>query len=302
MDGSSYVVLIDDSILVHKMVEVWLRREQHTLGSAFTGEKGMDLLRQKKPDLILLDVSLPDTDGFELCRQIMADDTLKHVPIIFLTAATSTEQKIKGLDLGAVDYIIKPFNPAEFTARVRAALRTKFLMDLLAERAKIDGLTGLHNRAFFDERFAAESAVLRRTVRMLGVVMADIDCFKRINDTHGHTFGDHVLRGVAGVLNHSVRAEDVVCRYGGEEFAIIMPGVGVAGGQVLAERLKRDIAALQMIRLGVDVPVSASFGVAEAIDADGLATLLDRADAALYAAKQGGRNRVCVDEPSRQAA
>jgi two-component system, cell cycle response regulator len=285
------ILVIDDSQDVHKLLKVRLAKEPVTLTSTFCGATGLAAARDEKPDLILLDVDMPGQDGFEVCRKLKADQQTMHIPIIFLTGMTSSEQKIQGLELGATDYITKPFDPAELRARVRASLRTKNLLDLLSKKAMIDGLTGLWNRMYLDARLSTELSASRRSGEPLACIMADVDKFKAINDTHGHAFGDEVIRAVANVLATGCRAEDVVCRYGGEEFAILLPRTTVDDAAILAERLRQKIEALQLVFHDQRVPVTCSFGVANPAG-NVPPSVLELADQALYTAKHAGRNRV----------
>ncbi|MGN6624978.1 MAG: diguanylate cyclase [Tepidisphaeraceae bacterium] len=294
---SQRVLIIDDSRQIHRLVEAWLKGELIEVAAAVTAAEGRDMAARWQPDLILLDIDLPDTNGFELCRQMKSDETIGRIPIVFLTGANSPEDRVAGLNLGAVDYIVKPFHPAEFQARVRAALRTKYLLDLLQQRAQIDGLTGLRNRTYLDERLASEKSMLRRHPGMLACVMVDVDHFKSVNDVYGHAAGDEVLRAVAEVLQQAARGEDVITRYGGEEFTILTPGVDAVGAAKLAERARSTIEKLQIKRGGNVLKITCSFGVADYVP-DGGAGLLEMADAALYDAKQNGRNRVRVFEPA----
>jgi diguanylate cyclase (GGDEF)-like protein len=243
------------------------------------------------PDLVLLDVDMPEPNGFEVCRRLRLIESLGNTPIIFLTSASSTEEKIRGLELGAVDYITKPFDPAELRARVRAALRLKFMIDLLAKKAQIDALTGLWNRRHFDNRLEGELSLSRRSGRPLAILMLDVDHFKSINDRFGHPMGDEVLRRIGLFLVEAVRQEDVVCRYGGEEFAIVIPN-GSEGSVDLAERLRTGIEKLHFTCNGQPLTVTVSIGLAASDQPD--EALLEQADAALYRAKQSGRNRVAV--------
>jgi two-component system, cell cycle response regulator len=286
------VLIIDDSQPIHALVRVRLADEGIELHSAHTGLSGLQVAQENPPDVILLDVDMPDLNGFEVCRRLKADGRTMDVPIIFLTGASSTEEKITGLELGAVDYITKPFDPAELRARVRSSLRTKYLLDLLARKAMIDGLTGLWNRRYFDRRLTEEMSLARRTEGQLACILGDIDHFKSCNDRFGHTFGDEVLRCVSAIMGGIVRTEDVLCRYGGEEFAVIVPNSNANGAAELGERLRAAIASAK-IGVRTDAPhVTASFGIAEMNGDQDEKTLLDNADAALYRAKQEGRNRV----------
>ena len=285
------VLVIDDSRDVHVLVKARLGKEPVTLYSAYSGAEGIAAARDVQPDLILLDVEMPGQDGFDVCRQLKADKQLMQIPIIFLTGATSTEQKIQGLELGATDYITKPFDPAELRARVRASLRTKTLVDLLAKKAMVDGLTGLWNRMYLDARLSAEMSASRRTGAPLSCIMADIDRFKSVNDTYGHSFGDEVIRSVAGILGAFCRAEDVVCRYGGEEFAVLLPNTADDAAGELAERLRRKVEGLGLTFHEKPVAVTCSFGVAH-LGGEFPPGVVELADKALYEAKHGGRNRV----------
>jgi two-component system cell cycle response regulator len=289
------VLIIDDSPAIHSLLRARLRDEPIVMYFANDGETGLSMAAELTPDVILLDVDMPAPDGFEVCRRLRYDENLLNTPILFLTGAASTEEKIQGLELGASDYITKPFDPAELRARVRAALRMKFMMDLLAKKAQIDALTGLWNRRYFDQRLQAEISLARRSSRPLAVLMLDLDHFKQMNDTYGHPMGDEVLRRVAQLLSDSVRTEDIVCRYGGEEFAIIAPNIN-GGAPGMADRLRRSVEAMKFTFGGTDVAVTISIGVAGANEKPD-ETLVEQADAALYLAKQNGRNRVEVAPP-----
>ena len=287
------VLVIDDSPEIHALLRARLKDEPITLHFAESGQAGLAMVADIKPDVILLDVHMPEMDGFQVCRMIKANPATVNVPIIFLTGADKTEEKIRGLELGATDYVTKPFDPAELRARVRAALRTAYLMDLLSRKAMIDGLTGLWNRTYLDSRLEAEVAHARRTGRSVSCIMLDVDHFKSINDRYGHPFGDEVLRMIAVALGASCRSEDVVCRYGGEEFAVLLPNTNATAASELAERLRGAIEGEAMKFKGQVVRVTSSFGVSELND-DTATRVIEYADKALYEAKQSGRNRVCV--------
>jgi two-component system cell cycle response regulator len=294
------VLVIDNAPMVHTLVRARLGSEELDIRSALSGHDGLALATTFQPDVILLDVHMPDPDGFEVCRRLKADPATANIPVIFLTAEATPAQKAYGLNLGAVDYVTKPFDGTELKARVRASLRTKFMLDLLAKRAMIDGLTGLWNRAYFDQRLASELALSKRHGQPLSCLMLDADYFKSINDTYGHPAGDAVLRRIAGLLAERARAEDVACRYGGEEFGMIMPNTTAANAGTFARRLLAGIESLMPMLGGAPVRVTCSIGVA---DVNGVADqLLDAADAALYRAKRGGRNRVVLHGDSNVAA
>jgi two-component system, cell cycle response regulator len=291
------VLAIDDTQDIHDLLRVRLRSEGIDLFHANGAEEGIRRAKEVSPDLILLDIDMPKMNGFDVCRELKAHAPTASIPIIFLSAASDVMDKVAGFDLGAVDFVTKPFNTAELRARVRAALRTKRYQDMLEQRAQIDGLTGLWNRGYFNQRLADEVAAAKRYEREVSLVLVDLDFFKKLNDGHGHPFGDRVLQATGEVLASTVRATDAACRYGGEEFALILTETPSDGARICAERVRELLEKLNLISKGKPVPVTASLGFAcaSAIAKDLLSpqTLLDAADGALYAAKQGGRNRVC---------
>jgi diguanylate cyclase (GGDEF)-like protein len=292
------VLIIDDAKMIHALVRAYLEDEAPEIHSAYGGLQGLEAARTLLPDLILLDVEMPTPDGWDVCRQLKADPATRDIQIVFLTAETDTAQKIRGLEMGATDYVTKPFDPAELKARVRSALRTKELIDLLAEQAMIDGLTGLRNRRYFDDRLATTIASARRHGGALACVMIDVDHFKQFNDWYGQATGDVELRGVAEVLRANARIEDVLCRIGGEEFAFILPHATIAQACAMADHVRTALASATFgIHKHGDLKVTASFGVSDLITA-GPDQLVAAADAALYEAKRAGRNRV---HPGRQA-
>jgi two-component system, cell cycle response regulator len=293
------VLIIDDSTTSHAFVKSKLSGEPIEFFSAMNGKVGLQLANSLQPDLILLDVEMPHPNGFEVCRLLKAEADTMSIPIIFLTGASSTEEKITGLELGAVDYVTKPFDRAELRARVRGALRTKYLLDLLSRKAMIDGLTGLWNRGYMDQRLEAELSLIKRTGLPFSCIMVDVDHFKSINDTYGHAFGDAALCAISQIFMKSSRAEDVVCRYGGEEFALLLPGIDIDGAMMFAERLRENVSQLTLQCGGQKVKLTCSFGVSKVGSRD-LADALpvQLADQALYDAKRSGRN--CVVAASLQ--
>jgi diguanylate cyclase (GGDEF)-like protein len=296
------VLVIDDSEMIHKLVRARLEDEPVDVECASGAESGLAMAQKSVPDLILLDVDMPGYDGFEACRRLKAQPLTANIPVIFLTGVSTPEQKVQGLELGAVDYVTKPFDPSELTARVRAALRTKYLMDLLAKRAMIDGLTGLWNRACFEQRLESELSLCRRSDRPLACAMLDIDHFKKINDAYGHPFGDEVLRGVAQTLLDGARSEDIVCRYGGEEFVVLLPNTRSPQAVEMADRLRIALASQVFSCRRTAVKVTCSIGVADRLEGrEG--KMVEIADKALYRAKQMGRDRALNGcDPSVHAA
>lgn len=287
------ILLIDDSKPIHPLVKSLLGEDPVMVHSAYDAQYGLVLAESLRPDLVLLDVEMPGVDGFEACRRIMDDPATAGIPVIFLTARTASEEMVRGLSLGAVDYVTKPFKLLELQSRVRAALRTSHLIRGLEEKALIDPLTHLGNRAMFQERFAAEVALRIRSGSLLSCIVLDVDHFKNINDKYGHPFGDRVLTKIAETISDICRIEDVACRHGGEEFVVLAPRTSADQAALLAERMRLAIAKIPFWQKGECLTVTCSFGVAEAVGTfDRL--MLERADHALYQSKEHGRDRVSI--------
>jgi diguanylate cyclase (GGDEF)-like protein len=292
------VLAIDDSPDVHRLLDVRLRPEGLILHHALAADEGLTKARELKPDLILLDVDLPLMTGFEVCQKLKLDPLTAEIPVIFLTGASDVYTKVQGFDLGAIDYVLKPFEPAELRARVRAALRTKRFHDLLSARSHVDGLTGIWNRSYFNQRFGDEMSAAQRYGRTISLVMLDLDHFKSLNDTYGHPFGDQVLQAVGDVLHSFLRTTDAPCRFGGEEFALVLTETDEEGALITADRVRLQLAQLAFRPKDRHVQVTGSLGVACSTIFDkkalSVARMVAAADEALYRAKQEGRNRVCV--------
>jgi two-component system, cell cycle response regulator len=287
------VLVIDDSPDVHRLLRVQLKHEDLELVSASTGEEGLIKAHEVQPAMILLDLDMPGLDGFEVLVQLKNDPELMHVPVIVLSGLASAQDKVAAFDLGAVDYITKPFNLTELRVRVRSALRMHHLVRMLAQRARIDGLTGLWNRAYFDKRWTDEVAASSRHGRSLSLAMLDVDNFKSINDDFGHPTGDVVLQGLAKIMMRESRQEDVACRYGGEEFALIMPDTSTAEAVKVCERIARATRTATWPGLSGRT-VTLSCGVAGCGGSGHLPAhqWLALADEYLYNAKSSGRNQI----------
>ena len=293
------ILVIDDSPSIHKLVVARLRSEGLEVAGELDGEAGIARAISSSPDLILLDIGLPSVDGFEVCSRLKEHPQTRNIPVIFLTGETDTESMVRALDLGAVDYVTKPFNQVELRARVRAALRTKRLQDILEQQSFLDGLTGLWNRSYLDRRLESELTVALRYGRPLSVVIADVDYFKRVNDTHGHLFGDVVLQGVSEALRTHARRSDIVARYGGEEFGILLVDTTLHAAIYVAERLRISIESRLFEAHGEAMSVTSSFGMSCTENIIGELTpesLIREADRALYAAKDAGRNRIYLND------
>lgn len=296
----SLVLVADDDGVTRAMVSSWLVGAGYDVVSAADGDEALKLAHERQPDLLLVDVTMPGRDGYEVCREIQSHSSTAP-PVIFLTAHGQTTARVAGLDAGAVDYIVKPFANEELVARVRAALRTKAVRDGLAEQASRDGLTGLFNRRELDARADEAAALAIRHQRPLSCLLLDIDHFKAINDGHGHAAGDTVLREVAQRIRGAVRVTDVVGRYGGEEFVVILPETAKHHAVAAADNLRELLAFSPIDVETASIAVRASIGVAGWDDAMRTAgDLYAAADQALYRAKQLGRDRTELYDPSSE--
>lgn len=270
---------------------------------AVSGEAALEAVaKQGLPDLILLDVMMPDMDGYEVCRRLKENPRTSAIPVIFVTALNAVSDEERGLNLGALDYIAKPFYLPVVKARIRNHIRLKQMTDMLEAMAWIDGLTGIPNRRRFDQVLDSEWKRAQRNRLPLGVIMVDIDHFKGYNDCHGHGAGDICLKQVATLLAATVsRSADLVARYGGEEFVILTPETDTAGVQRIAEQLRLRIESQHIPHAGSEAScwVTISAGCAARIpEPEQLPSLLlDEADRMLYLAKGAGRNRVHGLEP-----
>jgi len=304
----SRILVVDDHEDNIEVLRVRLESWGYETQSAYNGEDALALVDKAPPDLILLDVMMPEMDGNEVARRIKGNKALPFIPIIMQTALDSTENKVEGLEAGADDYITKPIDFAELRARLRSMLRIKRLQEALEEREKellevnkkltymsqTDGLTGLDNRRHLNERIEEMFHHAQRLTEPFSCVMCDLDKFKSVNDTYGHQAGDEVLKQMAALLKDEAREIDRVGRYGGEEFMLLLPGTVLDAAVTFAERVRKRIEAHTFTFDGGTLQRTASFGVSgwphPAInESDGL---VRAADDALYVAKETGRNRV----------
>lgn len=291
------VLVIDDDQTNIKVIIETLKTAGLTIISARNGEMGIKRASFSQPDLILLDVMMPGIDGFETCRRLKSEPATQSIPILFMTALNDEDSKVKGFDIGGVDYITKPVGQREVLARVKTHLNLQRKQKLLERLAAIDGLTEIPNRRQFDEVLEKEWRRSQRAKYPLSLIAIDIDYFKQFNDTYGHTCGDECLRKVAQTLACSVRrASDFVARYGGEEFAAILPETPPEGAVEIAEKMRENVESLKIAHAGSAVSdcVTLSLGVGAIAPAREIPPkqLIETADRALYLAKASGRNQV----------
>jgi len=290
------IMIVDDSKFNLTILSEALKGDYEVI-TASTGKEALEKAAYYTPDLILLDVLMPDMDGHEVCKKIKHQLSTHKIPIIFITSKNKEEDEVKGLSLGAVDYITKPFRLPIVQARVRTHLELKYKTDLLENISSRDGLTGIYNRRRFDEALSTEWNRARRTNQPLSLIMLDLDFFKQYNDRYGHLYGDECLKAVAKTLSTTLkRAADFVARYGGEEFVALLPETPLEKAIFMAEKIRKKVESLHIEHEDstLSPQVTVSIGVASTIPkqkAD-YNMLIEKADHALYDAKQSGRNQV----------
>jgi two-component system cell cycle response regulator len=295
------VLIADDDPRSRRLLQVSLSHGGDPVIVASDGAEALRLLQQLDgPQLAILDWIMPKVDGVDICRTVRKMQRERYVYLILLTAKGHQGEIVEGLEAGADDYVTKPYDLGELKARLRVGKRIVELQeqlvtarDCLHVQAMHDSLTGLHNRMAILEALDRELAKFKRDGTPLSLIMADLDHFKRINDTRGHPAGDVVLRESARRMRAAIRAYDVIGRYGGEEFLIVAPGCDLTAAEQQAERLRACVAAEPVTILGGALSVTVSLGVAQATSELRQADqLLHAVDQAMYLAKKVGRNRV----------
>ncbi len=291
------ILIIDDSPTSIEALSDTLKTD-YTICFASDGEKGLELARSEyQPDLILLDVMMPGIDGYEVCRRLKSDQWTKNIPVIFLTARGEMNDEAIGFEVGAVDYISKPYFPVIVKARVKTHIELKKHRDTFEKLTLFDYLTGIANRRGFDEYFSKAWGYALRNSEPITVIMADIDHFKPYNDNYGHPAGDECLIAIAQALSGTFkRSIDVVCRFGGEEFICILPKISHSGAWTMAEKIKNAVISLNMVHefSPTAKTITISMGIATTVPRRDFnpADLVKEADSALYESKRKGRNRI----------
>lgn len=306
---SKRILVAEDDLVSRRLVEIFLKKWGYEARLARDGREAWRILSEEDaPRIALLDWMMPELEGVEICRRLREWKNRPYTYVVLLTARGHKQDRLTGLQAGADDFLTKPFDQDELRARLNVASRIIELQDELIRareqmryQATHDSLTGVANRPEVLERLASEIARSRRSGERCSVALADLDHFKEINDSQGHNTGDEVLRETARRIQTFVRAYDIVGRYGGEEFLLVLPGCGLTDAEALAERIRFQIASRPMATSVGPVGVSMSFGVAEwnTEEAPDPRDLLHAADRALYRAKAAGRNRVASVETTR---
>jgi len=293
-----YTILITDDEKSNLLVLGEILSPRYNILTAKNGIRALELAKEHTPDLILLDVLMPDMSGFEVIAKLKEFDATSKIPVIFITGLDNADSEEKGLSLGAVDYIIKPFNKAIVKARVNAHIKIIDQMRIIEHIGLSDPLTKLANRRGFDKRLNDEWHRALRQRQPLSVFMLDIDWFKNYNDAYGHPQGDLALQAVADTLLQGLkRSSDFVARWGGEEFVGLLPNLDSHGACEVAEQIRKNIASYPIpTDNGVITALTVSIGINTLIPVPDttIGDFINKADNALYMAKEAGRNRVIV--------
>ncbi len=299
------ILIVDDTTTNVEVLEGILELEGYQTFSSSNGKHALEIIDEIQPDIILLDIMMPGMNGLEVCEKLKENPIWKHIPVIFITALCSPQDISKAFEVGGVDYITKPICREEVIHRIQAQLeyvslfgKQRELIDKLETMAKTDQLTGLPNRRQMIENIKYEVIRFRRGGKPFSIAIGDIDDFKKINDTYGHAGGDFVLINVAELLRNGCRNQDLVCRWGGEEFLLLLPETDAAGAFTLAEKQRQTIANVDLKFEGKQIKVTICFGIST-FNQKGQTyeECIRLADDSLYAAKEGEKNKVIVHQP-----
>lgn len=296
------VLLVEDDEKDLRLLKACLNGQALQMKCVRTGEEALSFCLEQKVDLLILDVILPGISGFDVCRQLKNNDTSRKIQILMVTSLNDLESRIKGIEFGTDDFLIKPIHKDEFIVRVRALLRKKSYLDMLTKKCEsalyaaiTDELTCLYNRDYTNHFMDYEIKRCDRQNQTMGLVMIDIDDFETVNGTHGHFMGDRILKKVGTLIRNQIREIDLAARYGGEEFAVVLPYVIQAEAEDIAERIRKTVSAFDFLNHqgGPALKITISLGIALYPEhAKTVTGLVGNADMALYCAKRDGKNRV----------
>ena len=297
------ILLVEDNEKDAQLIQMQLYGQPYSIRVVQTGEEALSCAQQEKIDLIILDILLPGVNGFDVSRQLKGNERTSSIQIVAVTNLKDMESKIKGLELGVDDYLVKPINMHELRARINALIKKKAYLDKLktgyesaVHSAITDRLTGLYNYAYFHYFLENEIKRSERHHNPVALIMMDIDDFKHYNDSMGHLVGDEILKQFGRLISENIRDIDLGVRYGGEEFALVMPYTDLKGAIKSAERIKRLIKGHSFI-IDAFPParLTVSMGIAvHPSDAASITDLIQKADTALYGAKKSGKDSICI--------
>lgn len=300
--GTPVVLMVEDNEKDYRLLKAHLNGEPYQITIVRTGEEALAYCMKEKIDLLILDVLLPGINGFDVCRHLKNNEETRKIQILMVTSLNDLKSRIKGIEFGADDFLIKPVHKDEFIVRIRALLRKKSYLDMLSKKyesalyaAISDQLTGLYNRDYLNHFMDFEIKRCNRQNQTLGLLMLDIDDFKNVNDTYGHLTGDQVLKEFGTLIKNQIREIDLAFRYGGEEFAVVLPYVNQAQAQSIAERIRKAVAEFDFTHKQGEpgLKITISMGIAlYPYNAKTFPDLVESADRALYYAKEDGKNRV----------
>jgi two-component system, cell cycle response regulator len=295
------LLIVDDIPKNLQVLAGHLSDEPYELTMATSGEAALKAVKHNKPDLILLDVSMPGLNGYEVCKILKEDDKYSTIPILFLTAHNEVEDKLKGFEAGAVDYITKPFNQAELKARIKTHLELHYLKEELIKKnseltkASItDPLTGISNRRGMIEQMGLELNRIERGSNPGGLLLSDIDNFKLINDNFGHDYGDYVLKEVTQIMRENIRSQDMLARWGWEEFLLFFVDSDIDGAYKAGDKIREAIESHNFTFNNITHKVTMTFGITLISEKGSLDFYVKQADLALYEGKDSGKNRVVI--------
>ncbi|MBI5183035.1 MAG: diguanylate cyclase [Nitrospinae bacterium] len=295
------ILIIDDSKAIRDTVKEYLQKTSlfENYLEASNGLEGFKIMLKQNIDLVICDIVMPGISGFQFLALKGSKPEFQEIQVIMLTAEGSVDQKVKGLEQGASDYVIKPFDPAELIARVKVQLKIRSLQESLRELSITDGLTKTYNRRYLIELMKKEFYRAKRNKSSLSFILLDIDHFKSINDTYGHQQGDSILADLVPILEKGIRRHEYVARYGGEEFALLLPETDLKGAMIVGEKIRREVQGFKFTGQNEPLNITISLGVATFHDnnIETVDHLIKAADDALYRAKRNGRNRVESVDP-----
>jgi diguanylate cyclase (GGDEF)-like protein len=299
-------ILIVDDTETNVDILVELLSDLYEIVVALDGQSALDILEEQEVDLILLDIMMPKIDGYEVCRRVKQNKKTSDIPIIFITAKMDEDSIEKAYEAGGMDYVTKPFKPKELFARIKTQLQLRILIqelesskNALKHLSETDPMTKLWNRRYFSYASKNILDLAKRDKTELTVVMLDIDKFKDVNDTYGHNVGDEIIISLANILLEVIRKSDLACRFGGEEFILLLPETSLEGAIVIAEKIRKKVESFSLsLENNKKVNITISLGISQVDTKNDISIepTIKKADIALYRAKETGRNKVCVEE------